>query len=199
MKKKKGGVFSNISNKLAYTLIVILSLILLAIGVIAYGGTAPATVGHTTGEIAWPTCSSGQYLTVSGGAVVCTAPAAPASLGISWIKTSRGGADSWTGTNARWVYIDTGDTSAKTLRFETYIDASGAATYQMRVLTNSAASVGGNLIMQRNWVDSSVLATQYQMDGDIGSTSDRYVILELICVSGNCATAYYGLEVTKFL
>jgi hypothetical protein len=75
MRKKKREVFKNISNKLAYTLIAICVIILLGIGVYAYGTSNPANFGHTTGEITWPSCASGAYLTVSGGAVVCTTPA----------------------------------------------------------------------------------------------------------------------------
>ncbi|MEK6833007.1 MAG: hypothetical protein AABY32_03075 [Nanoarchaeota archaeon] len=68
----------NISNKLAYTLIVILSIVLLGIGVYAYNyaPSNPTIMGHTTNEITWPTCSSGQYLTISGGNVVCATPSA---------------------------------------------------------------------------------------------------------------------------
>ncbi len=99
MKKKKGlkrfNLF-NISNKFGYTLIVILTIVLLGIGVYAYGGTSPSTVGHTTGEImpsctglirgtsgsanSWscipspPTCSSGQALTYDGSAWACITP-----------------------------------------------------------------------------------------------------------------------------
>ncbi len=43
--------FLNISNKLAYTLIVVLTIILVALGVYAYGGSAPATMGHSAGEL----------------------------------------------------------------------------------------------------------------------------------------------------
>jgi hypothetical protein len=48
--KKRLKKFS-ISNKLAYTLMVILSLALLGIGVYAYGGNNPPVMGHTAGEI----------------------------------------------------------------------------------------------------------------------------------------------------
>jgi hypothetical protein len=72
MKKK-----INASDKLAYTLMVIFSFILIGVGVYAYGGTAPATMGHSIGEIAAPAgCASGQVLTYSGSAWTCAAASA---------------------------------------------------------------------------------------------------------------------------
>ena len=74
MKKKKGEVFKNISNKLAYTLIVVLSLALLGIGVYATTYTASGA-GHPYTEIS--TCpSNGQILKMSGGSWVCATPSA---------------------------------------------------------------------------------------------------------------------------
>lgn len=69
--KKRASKF-NISNKLAYTLIVILSIVLIGVGVYAYGGSAPSTMGHSAGELAPPaSCTAGQTLTWSGSAWTC--------------------------------------------------------------------------------------------------------------------------------
>jgi hypothetical protein len=51
MKRKKGLNIFNISNRLAYTLIVILSIVLIGVGVYATGGNNPAIMGHTSGEL----------------------------------------------------------------------------------------------------------------------------------------------------
>jgi hypothetical protein len=200
MRKKKREVFKNISNKFAYTIITLCIVILLAIGVYAYGTSSPSVFGHSIGELAPPTsCTANQILTWTGSAWTCTTPSSASSTGIDWIRIVGGGGSEWIPTEGRWVYIDTGDTSYKHLRFETYIDASGIGVYQMRVRTNTIASTsGGNLIMQRNFQTPSVAATQFQLSGDIWSTSDRYVVLSIGCVSGTCTTAYYGLQVTKF-
>ena len=73
MVKKKGLKKFNISNKLAYTLIVILSIALLGIGVYAYNLPPPTNVGHTLNEIAQPSgCGSNQVLTWTGSAWTCT-------------------------------------------------------------------------------------------------------------------------------
>jgi hypothetical protein len=200
MRKKKREVFKNISNKFAYTIITLCIMILLAIGVYAYGTSSPSVFGHSIGELAPPTsCTANQILTWTGSAWACTTPSSASSTEIDWIRTVGGGGSEWIPTEGRWVYIDTGDTNLKHLRFETYIDASGIGVYQMRVRTNTIASTsGGNLIMQRNFQTPSVAATQFQLSGDIWSTSDRYVVLSIGCVSGACTTAYYGLQVTKF-
>jgi len=69
MIKKNNLKKFNISNKLAYTLIAIFSFIFIGVGVYAYGGSVPATMGHSTGELSPPTgCTTGQVLgMVSGG------------------------------------------------------------------------------------------------------------------------------------
>ena len=82
MVKKRLKKF-NISNKLAYTLIVIALVIGLGIGVVAYNLPPPTFVGHTTNEITWPACASGAYLTVSGGAVACTTPSGGLTQGLN--------------------------------------------------------------------------------------------------------------------
>jgi hypothetical protein len=66
--KKKSGVFNSMSNKLAYTLMVILSIALLGIGVYAYGTSNPSNMGHTLGEIDH-----------SGGIALYRCPASPIS------------------------------------------------------------------------------------------------------------------------
>lgn len=53
----------NFSNRVAYTFIVIGLIVAIAIGVTAYGGNAPATMGHSSDELAPPSgCAAGQYL-----------------------------------------------------------------------------------------------------------------------------------------
>lgn len=52
-----------LSNKLHYSLITIAAILLIGVGVYAYGGTTPSTMGHSIGEIAPPSgCSAGQVL-----------------------------------------------------------------------------------------------------------------------------------------
>jgi hypothetical protein len=64
--KKRGKKF-DISNKLAYTLIVILSIILLGVGVYAIG--AVPNPGHAISQL--QPCDNGQTLVVSGGVWTC--------------------------------------------------------------------------------------------------------------------------------
>ncbi len=205
MSKKKRSKKFNISNRLAYTLIIVLSIVLLGIGVYAYNLPPPTNVGHTLNEIAQPSgCLANQVLTWTGSAWTCTTPASIPDTGIDWIKTSGGGGSGSIPTTGRWTYIDMGDTNPKHIRFDAYIDASGTGTsgtgvYRMIVSTNSvASSSGGTMIMTRNFQTPSISATQYQMSGDVWRTSDRYIILSLGCLSGTCNTDYYGLQVTKF-
>lgn len=205
MQKKEREMFKSISNKFAYTIIALCIVILLAIGVYAYGTNNPSVFGHSIGELAPPTsCTANQVLTWTGSAWSCTTPSSASSIGVDWIKTVGGGSSEFFSTAGRWVYIDTGDTNPKKLRFDAYIDASGTAisgtgVYRMTVITNSVASTsGGTMIMSRNFETPSIAATQFQMSGDIYNTGDRYVVLSLGCVSGTCNTAYYGLQVTKF-
>jgi hypothetical protein len=73
MRKKKREVFKNISNKFAYTIITLCIMILLAIGVYAYGTSSPSVFGHSIGEVAPPTsCTANQVLTWTGSAWACT-------------------------------------------------------------------------------------------------------------------------------
>jgi hypothetical protein len=205
MQKKKREMFRNISNKFAYTIIALCIVILLAIGVYAYGTNNPSVFGHSIGELAPPTsCAANQVLTWTGSAWSCTTPSSASSMGIDWIKTARGGGPDWIPTSGRWVYIDTGNTDLKHLRFDAYMDASGTGTsgtgvYQMNIYSGLDASpAGGTLIMRRNFETTSILATQFQISGDIFNTGDRYIKLLIQCTSGTCNTAYYGLQVTKF-
>lgn len=53
----------NFSNKTFYTISALAIIALFAIGVYAYGGTSPSTMGHTFGEIEPPSgCDSGEFL-----------------------------------------------------------------------------------------------------------------------------------------
>lgn len=73
MVKKKGLKRFDISNRLAYTLMVILSIALLGIGVYA----AAPNPGHSANQIGdWPACGSGQVLGVVSGALTCVTPSA---------------------------------------------------------------------------------------------------------------------------
>jgi len=57
-----------ISNKLAYTLIAIVILVLAVVSINAYGGNTPATMGHSTNEIEPPAgCAIGELLAWGGG------------------------------------------------------------------------------------------------------------------------------------
>ncbi len=89
MKKKKMAKRFNISNKLAYTLIAILSIMLVAVGVYAYGNPGtPTTLGHSTGEL-MPSCT-GILTGTSGvanswGCISATIPTCTgAKQGITW-------------------------------------------------------------------------------------------------------------------
>jgi hypothetical protein len=66
----------NISNKLAYTIIVILFIITLGVGVYAIGSVP--NPGHSLSQL--QPCDNGQTLIVSGGAWTCTTPSSGGSL-----------------------------------------------------------------------------------------------------------------------
>jgi hypothetical protein len=77
MVRKKRAKKFNISNKLAYTLIVIALVIGLGVGVIAWGGYNPSVMGHSAGELAAPSgCTANQVLTYNGTTWRCAAPTA---------------------------------------------------------------------------------------------------------------------------
>ena len=73
----------NFSNKFAYTIIVLVILILIAFGINAYGGNNPSVMGHSVNELAPPaSCAVGQFLqfnTASPNAWVCAYSLANAS------------------------------------------------------------------------------------------------------------------------
>lgn len=82
---------NNISNKLSYTLLSILVILLFGAGVYAYGTSSPATFGHSIGELSPPSpCSNGQYLQWSQnnptGYWVCKTPSTSSSSGISNVE-----------------------------------------------------------------------------------------------------------------
>jgi hypothetical protein len=52
-KKKELGIKINLTNRWLYTFIVIGILAIIGVGVYAYGTSAPATFGHSIGEINW--------------------------------------------------------------------------------------------------------------------------------------------------
>jgi hypothetical protein len=59
MKKRK----DKISNRFYYVLIAVFAIVLLAVGVYAYGTSNPPAFGHSVNEVAAPSgCSPGQYL-----------------------------------------------------------------------------------------------------------------------------------------
>lgn len=66
--------FLAISNRLAYTLITICLILLLGIGVYAYGGATPPIMGHSAGEFTWPTCGANEVLASMNGVVSCVTP-----------------------------------------------------------------------------------------------------------------------------
>lgn len=72
MKKRNNEEFY-ISNRLAYVLMGVSIIILLAIGVYAYNTNPanPQKVGHSVGEITWPTCTGDQVLASRGGTIGC--------------------------------------------------------------------------------------------------------------------------------
>lgn len=71
MVKKKGLKKFDISNKLAYTLMVVLSIALLGISVVAYNMPPPTNVGHTLNELATTGCTNGQVIKLASGVWAC--------------------------------------------------------------------------------------------------------------------------------
>lgn len=72
MARKKRAIVFNISNKLAYTLIVILSIVLIGVGVYALTPGVAPNPGHTIDYIAPPAgCISGQVLTWTSSGWSC--------------------------------------------------------------------------------------------------------------------------------
>jgi hypothetical protein len=84
MVSKKGLKKFNISNKLAYTLIVILSIVLIGVGVYALSPGITPNPGHIIGEVALPSCSNGQVLGMVSGSWDCiTSPTTDSRFAIT--------------------------------------------------------------------------------------------------------------------
>jgi hypothetical protein len=65
-----------ISNKTFYTLVVAIAIVILAVGINAFGTSNPPVFGHSIGELAPPSpCNSNQYLQWTGAAWKCSASA----------------------------------------------------------------------------------------------------------------------------
>lgn len=90
----------NISNKLFYSLIVLITVILVGVGVYAYGGTAPATMGHSMGEL-MPSCN-GWLRGISNDPNSWTCTSVPPSC------TGTNQALHWSGSAWSCVTIDVG-------------------------------------------------------------------------------------------
>lgn len=90
----------NISNKFFYTVTVLVVIVLIGVGVYAYGGTTPATIGHTLNEL-MPQCD-GMIKGTSGVANSwsCT-PNPPSCSGTNEVLQ-------WTGTSWACVVVDIG-------------------------------------------------------------------------------------------
>ena len=88
----------NISNKLAYTLIVILFIITLGVGVYAIGSVP--NPGHSLSQL--QPCDNGQTLIVSGGAWTCTTPSSGSANNCRFCNVGCGGA--YTVVNGFFAY-----------------------------------------------------------------------------------------------
>lgn len=76
-KRMKKSFLESIPNRLGYTLIVILFIVLLGIGVYALTPGVAPNPGHTLATIAPPSpCTSGQVITWDGVNLVCSTPSA---------------------------------------------------------------------------------------------------------------------------
>lgn len=94
MKKGKMKLKTKVksSNRLVYFLVTLGILVLVGVGVYAYGTTNPAAFGHTMGEMAPPSpCTANQYLQFDGTNWKCVGlPAPPAETDPTvrnWAKT----------------------------------------------------------------------------------------------------------------
>ncbi|MFH1503484.1 MAG: hypothetical protein ABIE36_02410, partial [Candidatus Diapherotrites archaeon] len=75
MVSKKRSKKFNISNKLAYTLMIIALVVGLGVGVIALSAGETPNPGHNIQSVGPPdTCSAGQVLTFTGSSWSCTTP-----------------------------------------------------------------------------------------------------------------------------
>jgi len=93
----------NISNKLLYSFLALVIVIILGIGVYAYGGTAPATMGHTMGEL-MPSCNGWLRGTSNDPNSWSCTPSPPSCTGTNQ-------ALHWSGSAWSCVTIDTGTDS----------------------------------------------------------------------------------------
>ncbi len=73
-------------NKLTYTILVVLTVVIIAIGINAYGGSSPSTVGHTFGELTPPTgCTANQVVKYTGGSPAWSCMTVPGGISGSGI------------------------------------------------------------------------------------------------------------------
>lgn len=170
------------------------------------GPTGPAGPGYNGVTFLGQDGSGGNIYSlnpVNGAAVAqFTAPKGENAEDVftGWVKKANGGSTSGITltTSGSWVYIDTGDSSAKQLSITAYMDTSSDIVYQMRLLGNSVASLGGSLILQRNYSSQSAggLMRQYHLMYN-GTVSNRYIILNVRGATTSGSGALYGLTVTK--
>jgi hypothetical protein len=106
----------NISNKLAYTLIVIALIVGLGIGVLALSPGVAPNPGHTIDVVAPPSdCSAGQVLTWSGSSWSCTTPSAGSTDNCRFCNQGCGG--QYTAERGFWV-VGTGSVSVYAGRYD---------------------------------------------------------------------------------
>lgn len=170
------------------------------------GSPGPAGPGYNGVNFLGTDGSGGNMYSlvpVNGAAAAqFTAPKGTNASGsfIGWIKKANGGSISGItlNTTGSWVYIDTGDTTAKELSIIGYMDTSSDTIYQMRLLVNSVASLGGSLLIQRNYSSHSAggLVRQYQLMYN-GLVTGRYIIFNVRTASGSGGGQLYGFTVTK--
>ena len=91
---KKGGLHVHLTNRVAYSLMAILILAIAGVGVYAYGGTVPATMGHSYNEI--QRCSANQILKTDSG-------------GTAWTCVNLPSSSQWTTSTAHAIYFLTSD------------------------------------------------------------------------------------------
>lgn len=152
----------NFSNKFAYTIIVLVLLILVAIGINAYGGNTPSVMGHSANELAPPTgCNANQFLRFTGTTWDCAA----GSGGITGVTAGTG----LTGGGTSGTVTVSADTTYLQRRV---IDCPlGQAMQSITVTGNpTCLTVGGGV---SGWTDdgSSVRLTTSTDNVGIGTTT----------------------------
>lgn len=120
---------------------------------------------------------------------------------IGWIRKQRGGSSTFSSltTSPLWIYVDTGDSSAKELSIISFMDTGSDINHVMRLEVNSAASSsGGSLLIQRNYASysSGALVRQYHLMYS-GLVTGRYIVLKVSALSTSGTVGFYGLTVTK--